>query len=406
MKLRIPIAQITRPSGIALLGVVLSFLAWLCPDFDVLRKGFTIGEQPGLFTSFVLFAWYLLIFTSLVIGQRLGAAFSANRRIVLSIPPLDSRRIYWTYTVLAAIGTIWTFLRIFQTLPLLQAVIYIYLGQGNRLKTTLYEGYSAGILSLRYLVMYSASLAIYRTVKLRKISLLAIANILLLGATVLISSRLILIATIVVSIFLLTYGKRSIQISLLKTAALTTLLFVALSFLNSSRNKNFYDRRNLSFTEASISEIITYLGSPFNVALGAANRTSEITVGTPDLYRQYIDVEALLTTNSAFVELHERFGYFAWPYIGLVCSFMGFMFAWLSSFGRTSLLLPCGAILYAAAELWRLDLFREGIFIIWFIAGVGLPLIFLAFARRRSPRKIIYGKIRRFSNTDSTGLQS
>jgi hypothetical protein len=400
MKLRIPIARITRPSGIALFAVLLSFFAWLCPDFDVLRKGFTVGEQPGILTSFILFSWYLLIFTSLVLGQRLGVAFSAKRRVAVNIPPLDSLFIYRSFTVLAAIGTIWTFLRIFQTLPLLQAAIYIYLGQGNRLKTTLYEGYSAGLLSLRYLVLYSASLAIYRTVKFRKISFLAIANMFLLGTTALISSRLILIATVVVSIFLLTWGKRTIRLSLVKMAVFATLLFVALSILNSSRNKNFYDRRNLSFTESSVSEIVTYLGSPFNVALGAANRTSEITGGPPDLYRQYIDVEDVLTTNSAFVELHEQFGYLAWPYIGVVCCFMGFMFSWLSSFGRTSLLLPCGAILYGAAELWRLDLYREGIFIVWFIAGIGIPGVLLLFAKRRTPRRVISGRIRRFSSVD------
>ena len=400
MKLKIPIARITRPSGIALFAVILSFCAWLCPDFEVLRKGFTIAEQPGLMTSFILFSWYLLIFTSLAVGQRLGAAFSAKRRIVPNIPPLDSQYIYWSFTVLGAIGTIGTFLRIFQTLPLLQAAIYIYLGQGNRLKTTLYEGYSAGILSLRYLVLYSASLAIYRTVKRRRISFSAILNLLLLGATVLISSRLILIATMVISIFLLTYGKRSVQLSLVKMGVFAVLLFVVLSFLNSSRNGNFYARRNLSPSEASISEIITYLGSPFNVALGAANRTSEITAGTPDLYRQYIDVEEALTTNSAFVELHERMGYLAWPYIGFICSFMGFIFSWLSSFGRTSLLLPCGAILYASAELWRLDLFGQGIFIVWFIAGVGVPAISLAFGKRRLPRRLSAQRLRRISNAN------
>ena len=68
-------------------------------------------------------------------------------------------------------------------------------------------------------------------------------------------------------------------------------------------------------------------------------------------------------------------GYTAWPYIGIVCCFMGFMFSWLSSFGKTSLLLPCGAILYGSAELWRIDLFRQGIFIVWFVAGIGVPAI-------------------------------
>ena len=400
MKLKIQITRITRPSGIALFAVALSFCAWLCPDFGVLRKGFDVAEQPSLLSSFILFSWYLLIFTSFVLGQRLGAALAGNRRTHPAIPPLDSPLIYWSFTALAAVGTIWTFLKIFQALPLLQAAVYIYLGQGNRLKNTLYDDYSAGILSLRYLVLYSASLAIYRAVKFRRLSLLTIANILLLGATVLISSRLILIATLVVSAFLITYGQRYIRISPVKLGLCAVGLFLVLAVLNSSRNSNYYSKQNQTFGEAGVSEIITYLGSPFNVALGAASRTDEITVGRADLYREYIDVEALLTTNSAFVQLHETMGYAAWPYIGIVCCFMGLMFSWLSSFGRTSLLLPCGAILYGSAELWRLDLFRQGIFIVWIVAGIGVPLIVLPLSKQRLKRSSRARRVRTLGNRE------
>jgi len=387
MKLKIPIAHISRPSGMAIFAVMLSFCAWLCPDFGVLRKGFTVAEQPGLLACFILFSWYLLIFTSFVLGQQLGAAFSARRRIATNIPQLDSLPIYRLFTLLSAIGTVYTFLKIFTALPLLQAAVYLYLGQGNRLKNTLYEGYSAGIPSLRYLVLYSASLAIYRTVKFRKVTFLNVANIFMLGAGVLISSRLILIATLVVSMFLLTYGKQKIQLSLVKVAVFATLLFVILSFINSSRNRNFYENRNLSFTEASVSEIVTYLGSPFNVALGDARAIDVITPGRIGLYRQYVDVEELLTTNSAFVELHERVGNLAWPYIALVCCSMGFVFSWLASFGKTSLLLPCGAILYGATELWRLDLFGQGIFIVWFVVGISVPVFLAVFGKHRPAQR-------------------
>jgi hypothetical protein len=264
----------------------------------------------------------------------------------------------------------------------LQAIIYIYLGQGNRLKNTLYGDYSAGILSLRYLVLYSASLAIYRIVRLRNLSLLNFANLALLAIAALISSRLILIATILVSIFLLTFGKRHVRISLIKCGISGALLFAILSVLNSSRNSNFYAARDLSFAEAGVSEIITYLGAPFHVSIGAARRTDDIVAGQTDFYRELIDVEEGLTTNSAFLQLHEQMGYACWLYIAAVCLFMGFMFAWLSSFGRTSFLLPCGAILYGAAELWRLDLFQQGIFIVWFIVGVAIPGVFVLFGKR------------------------
>ncbi|HZD48896.1 MAG TPA: hypothetical protein VE178_09125, partial [Silvibacterium sp.] len=143
------------------------------------------------------------------------------------------------------------------------------------------------------------------------------------------------------------------------------------------------ESRNLSFTEAGISEIVTYLGSPFHVSIGAAQRLDELTVRGPESYRQFIDIEPTLTTNSAFVQLHEKIGYLCWPYIVVACFLMGFAFSWLASFGRTCLLLPCGAILYGSAELWRLDLFHEGIFIIWFVCGIAIPGAFLLFGKRR-----------------------
>jgi hypothetical protein len=52
---------------------------------------------------------------------------------------------------------------------------------------------------------------------------------------------------------------------------------------------------------------------------------------------------------------------------------MGAVFRFLMSFGKTYFLLPCGAILYASSELWRLDLFRQGTFTVWFVVGIGLP---------------------------------
>jgi hypothetical protein len=385
MNITFPIGKVMNPRGMAVFAVVLSFCAWLCPDFEVLRKGFTVREQPGLIAWLILISWYVLIFTSLYLGQRAGAFFAGRHRR-FSPPSLDSVGLYRIFTALAAVGTISTLFRIFQTLSLPQAALYFYLGQANRIKNTLYDNYSAGILSLRYLVVYSASLAIYRTIRFRKLTFLNIANAFLLAGTVLISSRLILVATLVTSFFLLTWGKDYIRISLPKLAAWLAIVFAILSLLNTSRNRNFYSNRDLSFTQAGISEIITYLGSPFNVAAGAARRLDEISVGDdPELYREYVDIEPELSTNSAFVHLHAEMGYFSWPYICVVCGFMGFLFSWLTSFGKTGFLLPCAAILYACAELWRLDLFQQGIFIVWLACGIAVPLLSLLFRKESRP---------------------
>ena len=384
MKVKISIRAITRPSGLAMSAVFVSFLAWLCPDFGILRKGFTVAERPGLLAYFILLSWYLLIFASFKTGQALGTSL-APRRPVKEVPPLESLAIYRAFTLLAAFGTISTLIRIFQVLSVPQAILFLYLGRANLLKNTLYENYSAGVLSLRYIVVYSASLAIYRTIKFKKVSLINVANILLLAGTVLISSRLILIATLLISFFLVTYGRGHISISVAKLCATAAILFAMLSLLNSSRNSNFYANRNLSLLEASISEIVTYLGAPFHVSIGAARRLDELTSGGPETYREFIDIEPELTTNSAFVHLHERLGYICWAYIAAACCGMGFVFCWLTSLGRTCLLLPCGAILYGSAELWRLDLFHQGIFVVWLVFGIGVPGAFLLLNKLRLP---------------------
>jgi hypothetical protein len=172
---------------------------------------------------------------------------------------------------------------------------------------------------------------------------------------------------------ILTFGKSTIRISITKTIALATSLFLILGVANFARNKDYYERNGLTFVEAGVSEIIAYLGSPFQVAVGSAAVTEQLAAGGVETYRNYVDEEVNLNTNSAFVHLHEQIGYASWVYISGICLFMGFVFEALRSLGRTIFLLPCGAILYGSAELWRLDLFRQGIFIVWFVIGIGLP---------------------------------
>ncbi len=241
------------------------------------------------------------------------------------------------------------------------------------------ENYSAGIISLRYLIIYSASLATYKIVKYKKFTPLHIFNVVIFVLGIPILSRLILVATGVTTGLLLVFGKTSLKIKFLKAGVFTGVAFLGLSALNYSRNANFYESRHLSFGEAGLAEIISYLGSPFQVAVGSSKIIGTIVSSPDDTYRSYIDIEPQLNTNSSFLALHEQMGYFAWPYICCLCFCMGLLYSWLFSFGRTIFLLPCGAILYASAELWRLDLLQQGIFEVWLIVGIGVPVFWLSF---------------------------
>jgi hypothetical protein len=378
MKMTLPIKTIFTPSSLSMMAVAFSLIAWLFPDFGVLRKGFIHRESLDMTATVMLLCWYAMIFICFVVGQKLGELVFLQRRRPLEKPfSLESNLFYGTFTFLAALGTGSTLVRIFTVLPLREALVYVSLGQTNALKDTLYQDYSIGLVSLRYLVLYPSAIALYRIIRYKRYSFLNLFNVFHLAVGTFLGSRLILMATLVMTAFLLTYGRRSVQISIPKIALWTGFLFLVLALLNLSRNADYYERNNLSFGLAGVSEILAYAGSPFQAAVGSAKVADQLAGFGGDQYRDYVDIEVNLNTNSAFTLLLQQMGYTMWPYFALVCLVMGFLFAALASLGRTVFLLPCGAILYASAEIWRLDLFQQGTFIIWLVAGAGIPAALL-----------------------------
>jgi len=380
MNIALPPRVILKPSIISMAAVFASLCAWLFPSFGVLVKGFESPARVEFSAVVILTCWYLLILLSFTVGEKLGGLLSLGRRSSETerLLSLNSNFFYYIFSFLTAVGLATTLVTIFRTLSPLQAFVFITLGQANSLKEALYEDYSIGFVSLRYLVLFSASIALYRIIRWRSFGLLNILNVLMLGASaLLLGSRLTLIATLLTVVFLLSFDKPSIRFSVRKLTFFVTLLFLILSALNFSRNFGYYERNNLSFGLAGVSEILSYLGSPFQVAIGSAPVVDQLVAGGGETYRNYVDEEVNLNTNSAFVHLHEQMGFVSWAYIAVICLFMGFVFGCLVSRGKTIFLLPAGAVLYGSAELWRLDLFHQGIFIVWFVMGIGLPVLLI-----------------------------
>jgi hypothetical protein len=383
MNLPMPSRALLRPSRFSTAAMLASFAAWLFPSFGVLNKGFEQPAQLDVTSFFVLACWYLLIFISFSIGEKTAQLkIFRNGALNERALSLDSNFLYYIFTLLATIGTTATLIRIFTLLSIQQAFVFMALGEANALKEALYEDYSVGFFSLRYVVLFSASIALYRMIRWKSFSPVNLFNIpLLFVSTFLLGSRLIFVATILTTLLMLTFDKRALRISLTKTIGVAAILFMILSAVNAVRNKDYYEHLGLSFAQAGVSEIVAYLGSPFQVAIGSARFTDELAAGGDQSYRNFADEEIVRNTNSAFVHLHEQMGYFSWAYIAGMCLFMGFLFEFLASLGKTIFLLPCGAILYASAELWRLDLFHQGIFIVWMAIGIGLPSVVIACRR-------------------------
>jgi len=394
MKISLPVQSIFTPSSISMMAVAASFIAWLFPDFGVLRKGFIHRESLDMTAAVMLFCWYAMIFICFVVGQKLGGlVFLERPRTSEKLFSLDSNLVYGSFTFLAALGTGSTLVRIFSVLSIRDALAFISLGEANALKDTLYQEYSIGLVSLRYLVLYPAAIALYRIIRYKRFSFVNLFNVFHLAVGTFLGSRLILMATIVTTSFLLTHGKKIVNISFAKIAMWTGLMFLILAALNFSRNADYYERNGLSFGLAGISEILAYVGSPFQAAIGSAKVADQLAGFGGDLYRNYLDIEVNLNTNSAFTLLLQQMGYLMWPYFAVICLVMGFIFGALASLGKTIFLLPCGAILYASAEIWRLDLFQQGTFIIWFVVGVGVPSALLLERRlvrilNRAPARI------------------
>ena len=369
-----------------MMAVSASLAAWLFPTFGVLKKGFGNPSRLDPTAVVILACWYLLIFTSFFLGQKIaGLLFSSRGHKPTSrLLDLESNAIYLGFTVVGALGLGAMVKTIFQNMSLAQTILFISLGQTNALKNSIYEDYHIGIVSLRYVVLYPASIALYRMIRLKRYSLLNIFNVLMLAVCTFLSFRLILIAALVTTSLLVTFDRESVKLSVAKLVLIAGSFFLILSVLNLSRNAGYYDRNNLSFGLAGLNEIVAYLGTPFQVAIGAANVTDHLAAQGPgdptrstEPYRYYVDIMINYNTNSAFVALHQQMGYWCWPYIAVLCSFMGAVFRLLTSLGKTYFLLPCGAILYASSELWRLDLFQQGTFIVWFVIGIGLPVSIL-----------------------------
>ena len=383
MKITFPVRSFFKPSVLSMAAVSASLGAWLFPTFGVLKKGFENPSRLNASAAVILMCWYLLIFTGFFLGQKVAGlwAFSPGYELRSRTLNLDSNWIYYALTVTAAAGLGSMVVTIFRTMSLSEALLFISLGETNALKDSVYEEYHVGLVSLRYVVLYPAALALYRIIHQKKYSILNFFNVLMLALSAFLGSRLILIAALLAATYLVTYERKVVRVKIAKVVLIGGALFLVLAVLNYSRNAAFYERNNLSFGVAGLNEIVAYLGTPFQAAIGSANVTDQLVAIGPgdakhgtEAYRYYVDIGFNYNTNSAFVALHQKMGYWCWPYLAILCFVMGALFRSMASLGRTYFLLPCCAILYASSELWRLDLFEQGTFIVWAIVGIGFPM--------------------------------
>jgi hypothetical protein len=376
---------ISTPYGIMLLTVLLSFAAWLLPDFGVLRKGF--HRQFSFFSPGFLVAatWYATAFVLAFLCYALALKKKLAPGIFDRYAPLHMKLPYVLLTLFALTGCLASYLVILSQVGVKTIWGYLMSGQANQLKYILYEDYSAGVLSLRYLAIHSCAMAIYRRYKLRLSSRLDFLNIALLLSIVVISSRLSLIMMVFVWLVLYVTHSEKIRISTLKLSLAGAGFFILLSILSYTRNKNFYEAKGQGFWTAGISEIVTYLGTPFQGAASVANNPSLI-VHDPTNWTRYAYIEESLSTNSAFLQLFQTYGWYSFPIMMVTVAFFAFVVGFLKKQKDNYLFLSVLTILYAFAEFWRLYWFGTGIMLILTVFPIFITLstIFLSRSAWRS----------------------
>ena len=356
------LAFIVKPYGIVASTMLISYLMWAFPSFDGnIRKGFDKPFESSNVGVIVCGIWLIITIGLAYCGFKTGISIKINSKTIDERVSLDSLRPYIILSILGYIGILYVVLQLVTNLGIVGIVSAITGGQANALKDTLYSDYSAGIASLRYLAIPSAALGLYHLTRKRFIPL-NLLNILALGTVALISSRLSIIFTIF-TLLPLILVKSNIKIKATHVIIVLVILFHLLAALNYSRNIGFYRTIGINnFYLAGFSEIIAYVGSPFQGFIAAGTLTNDFYLASDIDSSIKTGISFELSTNSAFLELTRNNGTMEAFVIIALFSLVGSFIMGISLKNKNNLLfLLFGSIGYCFAEVWRVFLFGQGI---------------------------------------------
>ncbi|MGG3625196.1 hypothetical protein ABES25_16770 [Bacillus gobiensis] len=370
---------VTRPYLVLLITVLISFISWSIST-PFMREGYIVKENLTFNTILLLSAWYLPLILFSYFGYRLGRMIKVNR----TFDSVPNKQYFILFSLIGYLGVFVTLLSIGSGYG--QIIGWILNGEANNLKKMLYDSYSVGPHSLRYVVIVSSAISLFQIMKYRKINWFDIFNLLSLLIVSLISSRLALILCLVITICLTIRYNVVVRRYIYLIAMVFT--FLLLTLFNYSRNSNFYkDYFNIDNPIImNISEMKTYIGSPFQAAVGVTNHfehflwTSNnsfkdvifymvpsylrgiLNVGGSheSSYREFVDIENGLTTNSSFVSLVDHIGVYSFFTMIVVVFFASIIIGHLSKY-KSYINIISFILIYCFAEIWRTYLFNEGI---------------------------------------------
>lgn len=361
-----------NPLNVFLFTNCFSILAWLFPDFGYLRKGFK--EQIDIL-SFDMLAYIAIMFVFccfLWLGYNLFSA-RANVNTTSNDDGIISDRVYFISIMISFLGLVATYLAIAKTISFGQILSVFSEGKANSLKEALYENYSFGIVSLRYCAILSGSFAIYRRLIKKKKLVLDVCAIGILLLAAMISSRLILVAAIFGSLYLLVYDKKVLKLNLFKAVAGVVFGFLVLSLLNWSRNSNYYELQGMGFFSAGFSEILAYVGTPVQGALFAIGNP----LAAADLTKFYAlsTIETALSTNSALLDVIRLMGLPGIAFAAVTLFGAGLYISIFEKIKQGKYVFFNIPIFYSIAEFWRIFIFYQGLILTLVFASIVLFVV-------------------------------
>lgn len=383
---------ILTPYGIVLVSFLASAAAWGVPDFLGFYKGYDEVEPVSLSSLVFIYCWYAMViilsFLCFHLGRRLPLIrqFSQHTR-------LDRDRIYQAYSAIALFGFGYT---LYVTLKVLGVSGFIYsvaTFTTNRISEAIYEDYQAGIFSLRYVLIISFGWALYRMLALKKATLVDWLNVLAFVFYIaFFGRRLQLVCSLLIFLGLVNrQGHFFAHLNTKKLFGLAGFGFVMLSAATLLRNYGSYEDMGYSNPLAAVvTNVLSYLAAPFQVSLGVGNNVLDA-FSRRD-YRLYTDVDRTLTANSAYAEMVTNYGLMAITRMMVYATVFSTLAGWLYKNRHNYLYTGYPVILYAFAEVWRIELFNKGIFftllIIALLVPVGYSLLFLILpTKKKHPNK-------------------
>ena len=381
---------IIKPYYAITVPVLLSLFAWLIPDgwIDVAVRGFDKKENFGFNAFVLLLSWYFIAFISSYLFFHLGRinhqVSTFNKRV-----PLNGFRIYSIYSFIAWIGFFMTIFKVLKVVGFGGLVVTLFVDfQANAIKDILYDDYSIGLLSLRYIVVLTFGMALYRIQVLKEYKIINFTNVVVfILYTAVLGRRLDLIEGMVV--YLALANRDGQLLKKIKIRNLYLSFFIGASLLvlaTTVRNYNtFKSAGSTNVLSATLSNVIQYLGPPMQVTFSIANNIDLATNGHS--YWKFTNVSESLTTNSALSTIIYTWGWWAYAYSFLLCGFWSYIAGWASKNKNNYLYIIYPIIIYGFLEYWRINIFSTGIFYTLIIVGLGVPIfvvMFLPYKLKRS----------------------